>query len=412
MNRAAPKPLAGLRVLDLSRILAGPWCTQLLADMGAEVIKIERPGAGDDTRTWGPPYLKDAQGNDTSEAAYYLSCNRGKQSVCIDIATTEGQALVHELAVKCDVLVENYKVGQLKKYGLDYEALKALNAKLVYCSITGFGQTGPDAQRAGYDYVIQGMAGFMSITGEKEGTANTQPQKAGVAITDLFTGLYSANAIQAALLQRERTGLGQYIDMALLDVMVASLANMNLNYLTTGHTPLRKGNQHANLLPYGVFPTSDGHLIIAVGNDAQFSKLCAVANRPELASDKRFATNPARVRNRELLIPLIEVITATRSKQNWMDALEAVGVPCGPINNIAEAFAEPQVVAREMRFDLPHALGQTMPMVRSPIVFDHAPLQSNMPPPLLGEHTDAVLRELLGKAPGEIAALRAQLVVS
>ncbi len=412
MNTLTPKPLQGIRILDLSRILAGPWCTQLLADMGAEVIKIERPGAGDDTRTWGPPYLKDAQGHDTSEAAYYLSCNRGKQSVCIDIATIEGQALVRELAAKCDVVVENYKVGQLKKYGLDYESLKPLNEKLVYCSITGFGQTGPDAQRAGYDYVIQGMAGFMSITGEKEAMPGTQPQKAGVAVTDLLTGLYSANAIQAALLQRERTGLGQTIDMALLDVMVASLANMNLNYLTTGYAPLRKGNEHANLVPYGVYPVSDGHLIIAVGNDAQFRKLCIVANTPELADDARFATNPERVRNREVLIPLLEAITATRTKQSWMSALEKQGVPCGPINTIAEAFAEPQVQARAMRFELPHALGHTTPMVRSPIVFGQAPLQSEMPPPLLGEHTDAVLRDLLGKTAGEIAALRAKLVLA
>jgi formyl-CoA transferase len=405
-------PLKGLRVLDLSRILAGPWCTQLLADMGAQVIKIERPGAGDDTRSWGPPYLKDAQGKDTSEAAYYLSCNRGKQSVCIDIATPQGQALVRELAMKSDVLVENYKVGQLKKYGLDYASLSALNHRLVYCSISGFGQTGPDAHKAGYDYVIQGAAGFMSITGEKDGTPHSQPQKAGVAVTDLFTGLYSANAIQAALLQRERTGAGQYIDMALLDVMVASLANMNLNYLTSGVTPKRSGNAHANLLPYGVFPTSDGHVIIAVGNDVQFRKLCEVAGHAALADDERFATNPARVRNREVLIPLIESITATRTQQQWMDALEKAGVPCGPINTIAQSFDTPQVKAREMRFDLPHALGGTTPMVRSPIVFDEVPLVADAAPPLLGQHTDEVLSQLLGKPASEIARLRAELVIS
>jgi formyl-CoA transferase len=406
------KPLQGLRVLDLSRILAGPWCTQLLADMGAEVIKIERPGAGDDTRSWGPPYLKDAEGRDTSEAAYYLSCNRGKQSVCIDIATPQGQALVRELAMKSDVLVENYKVGQLKKYGLDCEALIALNPRLVYCSITGFGQSGPDAHRAGYDYVIQGATGFMSITGEKEGTPGAQPQKAGVAITDLFTGLYSANAIQAALLQRERTGAGQFIDMALLDVMVASLANMNMNYLTSGNTPKRSGNAHANLVPYGVFPTSDGHVIISVGNDSQFRKFCMVANHQALADDERFATNPGRVRNRATLIPLIESITLTRNKQDWMQALEAAGVPCGPINTIAESFETTQVKARKMRVDLPHPLAGATPMVRSPIVFDDAPLMAEHAPPTLGQHTDEVLREVLSKSAGEIARLRAELVIA
>lgn len=405
------KPLIGLRVLDLSRILAGPWCTQLLADMGAEVIKIERPGSGDDTRTWGPPYLKNDHGENTGEAAYYLACNRGKKSVCIDIAHVDGQALVRELARKCDVLVENFKVGQLARYGLDSATLAAIHPRLVYCSITGFGQQGPYAHRAGYDYVIQGLSGFMSITGEKEGTPGSQPQKAGVAVSDILTGLYACVGILGALEQRHTSGVGQYIDMALLDVMVSSLANMNLNYLTSGHVPVRAGNAHQNLVPYQVFEAANGFVIIAVGNDGQFRKFCEVAGCAELADDERFATNPARVRNREALIPLLTTRVKARTKGEWIDLLDAAGVPCGPINTLAEALHNPQVQARGLVFDLPHPLSGRVPMVRSPLVMAGQGLHADAAPPLLGEHTDEVLRSVLSLAPERLAALRASHVI-
>jgi crotonobetainyl-CoA:carnitine CoA-transferase CaiB-like acyl-CoA transferase len=405
------KPLIGLRILDLSRILAGPWCTQLLADMGAEVIKIERPGSGDDTRTWGPPYLKNDHGENTGEAAYYLACNRGKKSVCIDIAHVDGQALVRELARKCDVLVENFKVGQLARYRLDSATLAAINPRLVYCSITGFGQQGPYAHRAGYDYVIQGLSGFMSITGEKEGTPGSQPQKAGVAVSDILTGLYACVGILGALEQRHTSGVGQYIDMALLDVMVSSLANMNLNYLTSGHVPVRAGNAHQNLVPYQVFEAANGFVIIAVGNDGQFRKFCEVAGCAELADDERFATNPARVRNREALIPLLATRVKLRTKGEWIDLLDAAGVPCGPINTLAEALHNPQVQARGLVFDLPHPLSGRVPMVRSPLVMAGQGLHADAAPPLLGEHTDEVLRSVLSLAPERLAALRASHVI-
>jgi crotonobetainyl-CoA:carnitine CoA-transferase CaiB-like acyl-CoA transferase len=405
------KPLTGLRVLDLSRILAGPWCTQLLADMGAEVIKIERPGSGDDTRTWGPPYLKNDHGENTGEAAYYLACNRGKKSVCVDIAHADGQTLVRELARKCDVLVENFKVGQLARYRLDSATLAAINPRLVYCSITGFGQQGPYAHRAGYDYVIQGLSGFMSITGEKEGTPGSQPQKAGVAVSDILTGLYACVGILGALEQRHTSGKGQYIDMALLDVMVSSLANMNLNYLTSGHVPVRAGNAHQNLVPYQVFEAANGFVIIAVGNDGQFRKFCEVAGCAELADDERFATNPARVRNREVLIPLLATRVKLRTKGEWIDLLDAAGVPCGPINTLAEALHNPQVQARGLVFDLPHMLSGRVPMVRSPLVMAGHGLHADAAPPLLGEHTDEVLRSVLSLAPERLAALRASRVI-
>ncbi|MDE2047590.1 MAG: CoA transferase [Betaproteobacteria bacterium] len=401
-----PRPLSGVRVLDLSRILAGPWCTQLLADMGAEVIKIERPGSGDDTRSWGPPYLRDAHGQETSEAAYYLACNRGKKSVCIDIAQPEGQQLVRELAAMSDVVVENYRVGQLAKYGLDYASLSAAHPGLIYCSITGFGQNGPYAARAGYDYVVQGMSGFMSITGEREGTPGTQPQKAGIAVSDIFTGLYAGLGILGALHQRDVSGEGQYIDLALLDVMVASLANMNLNFLTSGVAPVRAGNAHQNLVPYQVFDTRDSHVIVAVGNDGQFRKFCEVAGCPQLADDPRFATNPQRVRHRDVLIAQLADIMRGRDKADWIAQLEVAGVPCGPIDTLAEAFDNPQVRARGLRFDLPHPLAGQVPMVRSPLVFGTTGLHATTPPPTLGEHTDAVLRTLLGHSDDEIAALR------
>ena len=406
-----PGPLSHIKVLDMSRVLAGPWCGQLLADLGAEVIKIERPpdaqgGGGDDTRAWGPPYLKDTQGRDTGEAAYYLSANRGKQSLTLDISKPQGQEVIHRLAARADVLIENYKTGQLLKYGLDYASLKALNPRLIYCSITGFGQTGPYAHRAGYDYIIQGMGGLMSITGERDDLPGGGPQKVGVAVADLMTGMYSGVAILAALASREQTGAGQSIDMALLDTQIAMLANMNMNYLTSGQSPVRAGNAHQNLVPYQVFECADGHVIIAAGNDAQYARFCVAGGEPQLATDPRFAVNPQRVRNREVLIPLLAAMVKKRSRLAWMEGLEAVGVPCGPINTIADAFADPQVLARGLRIDLPHPAAGSIPMVANPIKYSGTPLEYNAPPPMLGEHSDAVLRSLhYGEA--EIAQLRA-----
>jgi crotonobetainyl-CoA:carnitine CoA-transferase CaiB-like acyl-CoA transferase len=392
-------------------VLAGPWRTQLLADLGAEVIKIERPGSGDDTRAWGPPYLKDAQGDDTSEAAYYLAANRGKQSVTLDIASAAGQQVLRALAARCDVLVENYKVGQLAKYGLDYAALAALNPRLVYCSITGFGQDGPYRDRAGYDFIIQGMGGFMSITGERDDLPGGGPQKAGVAVSDLMTGMYSAVAILAALAQRDRSGRGQHIDMALCDTMVAMLANMNMNYLVSGKAPGRAGNAHQNIVPYQVFAASDGHVIVAVGNDGQFVKFCAVAGCPGLATDPRFARNADRVRNRAVLVPLLEDIVRRRPMAYWAEELEAAGVPCGPINSIAQALADPQIVARGLRIERPHPLAGQVPLVASPIVMDGRRAASEAPPPTLGQHTRAVLTALAGLSGDEIDALAAGRVI-
>ncbi|GAB2911723.1 CaiB/BaiF CoA-transferase family protein [Paraburkholderia jirisanensis] len=403
--------LSHIRVLDLSRVLAGPWCAQTFADFGADVIKIERPGSGDDTRHWGPPYLKAQDGTDTREAAYYLAANRNKRSVTVDIASAEGQRIVRELAAHCDVVLENYKVGQLKKYGLDYESLKAVKPDLVYCSVTGFGQTGPYAQRAGYDFIIQGIGGFMSITGERDGLPGGGPQKAGVAIADLMTGMYSAFAVLTALAHRDRTGEGQYIDMALLDVQVAMLANMNSNYLASGTPPLRWGNAHPNIVPYQTFQTSDSWIIVAVGNDGQFRKFVEAGSRPDLADDDRFATNPARVRNRETLVPVLAEMVRTRSKHEWIDALEAAGVPCGPINDLDEVFDNEQVVARGLQVDLPHPSGGTVKLVRNPINMSVTPPQASMHPPTLGEHTDDVLRSVLGYDEERIAALRAQAVI-
>ncbi|MCE2970310.1 MAG: CoA transferase [Burkholderiales bacterium] len=402
------RALDHLRILDLTRVLAGPWCTQLLADLGADVIKIERPGAGDDTRHWGPPYPKDAAGNDTNEAAYYLAANRGKRSVTVDIASAQGQALLRKMAAQSDVLIENYKVGQLAKYGLDYAALAAENPRLIYCSITGFGQTGPYKDRAGYDFIIQGMGGLMSITGERDGAPGAGPQKVGVAVADLMTGMYATVAILAAVTQREKTGRGQYIDMALLDTQVAMLANMNLNYLTGGRAPGRAGNAHANIVPYQVFAAADGHVIVAVGNDGQFVKFCEVAGCPELAADPRFARNADRVRHREVLIPLLEPIVRSQPVAFWAERLEAAGVPCGPINSIAQAFADPQVVARGLRFDLPHPTAGSVPQVANPINLSDSPPAHNRAPPTLGQHTGEVLRELAGLTDADIVALRAQ----
>ena len=403
--------LSHIRVLDLSRVLAGPWCAQTFADFGADVIKIERPGSGDDTRHWGPPYLKAQDGTDTREAAYYLAANRNKRSVTVDIASAEGQRIVRELAAHCDVVLENYKVGQLKKYGLDYESLKAVKPDLVYCAVTGFGQTGPYAQRAGYDFIIQGIGGFMSITGERDGLPGGGPQKAGVAIADLMTGMYSAFAVLTALAHRDRTGEGQYIDMALLDVQVAMLANMNSNFLASGTPPMRWGNAHPNIVPYQTFQTSDSWIIVAVGNDGQFRKFVEAGGRPDLADDDRFATNPARVRNRETLVPVLVEMVRTRSKHEWIGALEAAGVPCGPINDLDEVFDNEQVVARGLQVDLPHPSGGTVKLVRNPINMSVTPPQASMHPPTLGEHTDELLRSVLGYDEERIAALRAQAVI-
>jgi formyl-CoA transferase len=404
-------PLSHLTILDLSRVLAGPWCTQLLADLGATVIKIEKPGTGDDTRAWGPPYLKDAQGRDTSEAAYYLCCNRGKLSVAVDFTTPDGQQIVRDLARQSDVLVENFKVGGLAKYGLDYARLAALNPRLVYCSITGFGQEGPYADRAGYDFIIQGMSGFMSVTGERDDLPGGGPQKAGVAISDLMTGMYATVAIQAALAHRDRTGLGQWIDACLFDSAVAMMATMSHNYLVTGTPPSRLGNAHQNIVPYQVFACADGHVIVAVGNDAQFAKFCAVAGRPEWAADPRFAKNADRVRNRETLVPMLVELVRTRSQKSWLDALEPLAVPCGPINTLDQVFADPQLAARGLRMDLPHPTAGRVPQVGAPLKFSATPPGYDRAPPLLGEHTAEVLRERLGMDAGAISALAERNVI-
>jgi len=406
-----PGPLAHLTVLDLSRVLAGPWCTQLLADYGATVVKIERPGSGDDTRAWGPPYLRDAQGRDTSEAAYYIACNRGKRSVAVDFTRPEGQAIVRELARGSDVVVENFKVGGLGKYGLDHERLRRENPRLVYASITGFGQDGPYAERPGYDFIIQGMSGFMSVTGERDDLPGGGPQKAGIAITDLMTGMYACTAILAALAHRDRTGEGQHIDACLFDSAVAMMNTLNMNYLVTGVAPGRAGNAHQSIVPYQVFACADGHVIIAVGNDAQFAKFCEAAGMPAWPQDARFATNAARVRNREVLVPLIADVVRTRTQHDWLAALEARGVPCGPINRLDQVFADPPIVARAMRRDLPHPLAGSVPQVLAPLKLSATPLAFDDPPPLLGQHTAEVLGARLGYDAARLAALDAQGVI-
>ncbi|WP_296947009.1 CaiB/BaiF CoA-transferase family protein [uncultured Massilia sp.] len=408
---ALPGALNHIRVLDLSRVLAGPWCSQNLADLGADVIKIERPGAGDDTRAWGPPYAADAAGNPTTEAAYYLSANRGKRSVTVDIASSEGQALLRDLVRHCDVVIENFKVGHLKRYGLDYESLQAIKPDLVYCSITGFGQDGPYAHRAGYDFLIQGMGGLMSITGERDDLPGGGPQKAGVAITDLMTGMYATVAVLAALTHRDRTGQGQRIDMSLLDTQVAMLANVGSNYLNSGKRPRRWGNAHANIVPYQTFACRDGHLIVATGNDGQYRKFVEAGGRPELAHDARFATNPLRVQNRDALVPLLAAMVREKDRDDWIALLEEAGVPCGPINELDEVFANEQVQARGMQIALPHPQAGEVKLVRSPMKLSALPSTSDKAPPLLGQHTDEVLREVLGKSGEEIAALRAKRVL-
>jgi len=403
--------LSHLRVLDLSRVLAGPWAGQILADLGADVIKVERPGSGDDTRAWGPPFLKDAVGENTSEAAYYLSANRNKRSVTIDFTRPEGQRLVRELAAKSDIVIENFKVGGLAAYGLDYESLKAVNPRLIYCSITGFGQTGPYAKRAGYDFMIQGLGGLMSLTGRPEGEEGAGPVKVGVALTDILTGLYSTVAILAALAHRDQAGVGQHIDMALLDVQVACLANQAMNYLTTGAPPRRLGNAHPNIVPYQDFPTADGDFILTVGNDGQFRKFAEVAGQPQWADDPRFATNKQRVAHRAELIPLIRQATVFKTTAEWVATLEQAGVPCGPINDLGQMFQDPQVLARGLRLDIAHPLAGSVPQVASPIRLSGTPVEYRRAPPLLGEHTEAVLGDVLGLAVEDVQRLREAGVV-
>ncbi|PRB81476.1 CaiB/BaiF CoA-transferase family protein [Pseudomonas sp. MYb185] len=398
--------LTGIRVLDLSRVLAGPWCGQILADLGAEVIKVERPGSGDDTRGWGPPWMKDGQGQWTAEAAYYQSANRGKHSVAVDLATPQGQELVRALVADCDVLIENYKAGSLARYGLDYQSLSTLNPRLVYCSITGFGQTGPRAAEPGYDFIIQGMGGLMSITGERDDLPGGGPQKTGVAFADLMTGLYATIAIQAALIDRQKTGHGQHCDMALLDVQVATLANQSMNYLASGKVPGRFGNAHANIVPYQVFRAADRDFIIACGNDSQFVALCQVIGLPGLSADPRFVRNADRVSHREELVEILSAHFLTATADEWVAAIHAVKVPVGAINNIAQALEEPQVQARDMLVDLPHPLNPAFSMVGSPIKLSASPVEYHRPAPMLGQDTDAVLRERLGLSDEQLAGLK------
>jgi crotonobetainyl-CoA:carnitine CoA-transferase CaiB-like acyl-CoA transferase len=413
-------PLSQIRVLELSRILAGPWAAQTLADLGASVIKVEKPGSGDDTRNWGPPFTKragDTVDEATGDAAYFLCANRGKRSVTIDFTRPEGQELVRALARQSDVVIENFKVGGLEKYGLDYASLRADNPGLVYCSITGFGQTGPYRERPGYDFLIQGMSGLMSITGEPDSAPGGKPVKVGVAVTDVLTGLYAVIAIQGALAHRANTGEGQQIDISLLDVQAAALANQALNYLVSGSAPGRLGNAHPNIVPYEAFQTSDGHIILAVGNDSQFARFCEVAGRNELADDERFATNPSRVENRGVLIPLLGALLRARSSADWLSALEQAGVPCGPINDIEQLFADPQVKARGLQISIPDpdraapAGGAAQPGVASPIHFSETPIQYELPPPRLGQHTEEVLREELELDAAELERLRVSGVI-
>jgi crotonobetainyl-CoA:carnitine CoA-transferase CaiB-like acyl-CoA transferase len=403
--------LSHLRVVDLSRVLAGPWASQILADMGADVIKIERPGSGDDTRGWGPPFLKDEAGNDTTEAAYYLGANRGKKSLTLNIAAPEAQEIIRHLVKDADVFIENYKVGDMARYGLSYQDLKQINPRIVYCSITGFGQTGPMAEIAGYDFIVQGLGGLMSITGERDDLPGGGPQKVGVAVADIMTGLYSTIAILAAIEHRHSSGEGQYIDMALLDVQVATIANMNMNYLCSGKVPGRQGNAHANIVPYQVFNAADGELILAVGNDTQFAKLCAVLGCPEIAGDERYAKNANRVRHRDALLPLLQQRLVTGSVEQWVSLLQPEGIPCGPVNSIAQTFANPQVVHRQMRIDLPHPLAGSVPSVANPIKFSGTPIQYGDAPPTLGQHSDQVLKEYVGLSDAEIEALKAKRII-
>jgi crotonobetainyl-CoA:carnitine CoA-transferase CaiB-like acyl-CoA transferase len=404
-----PGPLHGIRVFDLARILAGPTCTQLLGDLGADVIKIERPGAGDDTRKWGPPYVRGKDGKDTAESAYYLSSNRNKRSLAIDIAKPAGQALARRLIARCDIMVENFKVGDMARYGLAYDDLKAANPRLIYCSITGFGQTGPYAPRAGYDMLAQGLGGIMSVTGEPD----RPPMKVGVGIADIMCGMYAATAILAALHHRDRTGEGQYIDLSLLDTQVAWLANVGLNYLTSGKVPERVGNEHPNIVPYHVMAAADGHVILAVGNDGQFAKFCGFAGAPELAQDPRFATNEQRVHNRRALYALLEPLLKKRKQAEWVEGLAKLGVPCSPVNTVDQVFEDPQVQAREMRIAMPHPLAASgrVHLIGNPIKFSATPVEYREPPPYLGQHSESILAELLDLDDKAIAELRREEVI-
>ncbi len=404
-------PLSHIRVLDLSRVLAGPWASQNMADLGAEVIKIERPGTGDDSRAFGPPWIKDREGRDTKDSAYYSSANRGKKSVTLNIAAPEGQALARELVAKCDVLLENYKYGDLARYGLGYEDLRKLNPRLVYCSVTGFGQTGPYRERPGYDFMIQGMGGMMSVTGEPDDAPGGGPQRAGVPIADIITGMYASIAICAALAHRERSGKGQHLDLALLDSQIALLAYQNTNYFATGKPPKRIGNLHPNIVPYQPFRTSDGEVILACGNDNLYRKFCEAAGCAELVRDPRFVTNGKRVENRAELTRLLGDVFKKRTKREWLELLEAAGVPNGPINDVAQVYEEPQVKARGVRIELEHPVAGQLPVVASPMRFSETPIEYRLAPPVLGQHTDEVLRGLLGKSESDIARLRSAGVI-
>jgi crotonobetainyl-CoA:carnitine CoA-transferase CaiB-like acyl-CoA transferase len=406
-----PGPLSHIRVLDLSRVLAAPWTGQNLADLGAEVIKVERPAKGDDSRAFGPPWLKDASGKDTAESAYFAAANRGKKSITVDISKPEGQRIVRDLATHSDVLLENYKYGDLARYGLGYEHLKELNPRLIYCSVTGFGHTGPYRERPGYDFMIQGMGGLMSITGERDDMAGGGPQRVGVPTVDIMTGMYATIAVCAAIAHRSETGVGQHLDLALFDTAVAFLANQGMNYLATGDVPGRIGNAHPNIVPYQTFRTADGDIILACGNDNLFKKFCDVAGCQHLLEDERFATNSKRVENRQAITDLLAAVFAKRTTRDWVEALEQAGVPNGPINNIKQVFEEPQAVARGLRFELPHPTAGSVPLVASPMRFSATPVEQKLPPPTLGQHTDEILKEVLGLDASAIAALRANRVV-
>ena len=401
-----PGPLSHIRVLDLSRVLAGPWAGQNLADMGAEVIKVERPVKGDDSRAFGPPWLKDPQGKPTSEASYFLAANRGKKSITANLSSPEAQAMLRELAKSCDVVIENYKYGDLTRYGLGYEDIKAVNPKVIYCSVTGFGQTGPWRERPGYDFMAQGMSGLMSVTGEPDGTPGAGPMRVGIPIIDILTGMYASIAICAALAHRAQTGVGQHLDLALLDTSMAFLSIQGMTYLTTGEAPGRIGNTHPSIVPYQVFPTKDGSVILACGNDNLFSKFCEAAGCKHLVTDERFAKNAGRVQNRAVLVPMLNDVFAQKTTKEWVAILEEAGVPNGPINSIAEAFEEEQVKARGVKFDLPHPKGGTVPMISSPMKFSATPLTQDTAPPTLGQHTEAVLSGILGLDAAGIAKLR------
>src|SRR5258708_3585653 len=404
-------PLSHIRVLDLSRVLAGPWAGQNLADLGAEVIKVERPKVGDDSRAFGPPWVKDKEGRETRDSAYFTSANRGKKSITVNVARPEGQDLIRALARQCDVLIENYKHGDLARYGLGYDDLKSVNPRLVYCSVTGFGQTGPYRERPGYDFMIQGMGGMMSITGEPDGAPGGGPQRAGVPIADIITGMYASIAICAALANRTQTGKGQHLDLALLDSQIALLAYQNTNYFSTGSPPKRIGNLHPNIVPYQPFRTSDGEVILACGNDNLYGKFCEAAGCAELVRDPRFVTNGKRVENRAELTRLLGDVFKKRTKREWLELLEAAGVPNGPINDVAQVYEEPQVKARGVRIELEHAGAGKLPLVASPMRFSETPVEPRLAPPLLGQHTDEVLRGLLAKSDAEIARLRAGGVI-